>query len=96
MTFKQRNLFPEPGWIARPRDPNVAAAAVPRLSRQCSLILERLKAGPATNAQLAAIALKYTGRISDLRKAGCVFDHQHDPMTGLVVYTLVSYPEGLQ
>ena len=39
-----------------------------QLSRQQGLILERLKQGPATNADLAEIALKYTGRISELRE----------------------------
>lgn len=42
----------------------------PRLTRQCRLILERLRSGPVTNQELATIALKYTGRISDLRKSG--------------------------
>ena len=53
-----------------PCDPNADAADVPRLSKQCLAILERLKRGRATNADLVIIALKYTGRISDLRKAG--------------------------
>lgn len=42
----------------------------PRLSRQCRLILARLERGPASNQEMAEIALKYTGRISDLRKSG--------------------------
>lgn len=41
-----------------------------RLSRQCEAILERLQRGPATSAELAELALKYSGRISDLRRAG--------------------------
>jgi hypothetical protein len=41
-----------------------------RLSQQCWKILWRLRQGPATNVELARIALKYTGRISDLRAAG--------------------------
>lgn len=44
----------------------------PRLNNQCQRILDRLRAGPATNDDLSALSLKYTGRISDLRKAGHV------------------------
>jgi hypothetical protein len=61
----------------------------PRLSRQCREILERLQRGPATNKELAMIALKYTGRISDLRASG--FDVRkvsQDYKTGVVVYEL--------
>lgn len=42
----------------------------PRLTRQCRLILERLRQGTATNDELSQIARKYTGRVSDLRKSG--------------------------
>jgi hypothetical protein len=44
----------------------------PKLSRQCRRILEAFKrgGGRATNVELSEIALKYTGRLSDLRKAG--------------------------
>jgi hypothetical protein len=62
----------------------------PRLSRQCHAILERLQAGPATNRELAMIALKYTGRISELKQAGYrveCFEHKH--ATGLTRYRLV-------
>jgi len=41
-----------------------------RLASQCARILELLRLGRATNVQLAAISLKYTSRISDLRKMG--------------------------
>lgn len=41
-----------------------------RLSRQTLAILDRLRLGPALNTDLAKIALKYTGRISDARDAG--------------------------
>jgi hypothetical protein len=53
-----------------PSDPNVANADRPRLSGQNARILARLRKGPATNAELAEISLKYTSRISDLRAAG--------------------------
>lgn len=57
-------------WDLPPTDPNVRAADVKRLTGQNAAVLARLREGPATNAELAAIALKYTSRVSDLRKAG--------------------------
>ena len=55
-----------------PRDPNVDSRDVKRLSGQNAAILERLRQGPATNAELAAMSLKYTSRVSDLRDHGYV------------------------
>ena len=58
-----------------------------RLSRQCQAILDRLRHGPATNRELSALCLKYTSRISDLRKSG--YDVQvvrHDRATGQTWY----------
>ena len=73
----------------RPRDPSTPEAAKPRLSSQCYAILSRLREGPATNRELAAIALKYSGRISDLRVAGyAITVVSHDHATGLVTYRL--------
>lgn len=58
-----------------------------RLSGQNLRILERLQRGPATNRELAAISLKYTSRVSDLRAAG--YDVQADRKAGgLTVYRL--------
>lgn len=54
----------------RPCDPSTSPSDVPRLTGQNKRILERLREGPATNVELCEIALKYTSRISDLRKAG--------------------------
>lgn len=59
-----------PPLFALPSDPNVAAVDRERLTGQNAVILDRLRRGPATNAELAAISLKYTSRISDLRAAG--------------------------
>ena len=74
-----------------PCDRSVVGAERPRLSRQCRLILERLRRGPATNDQLAQISRKYTSRISDCRKAGymitCV---RQDHRTGLTLYMLAA------
>ena len=61
------------------------------MSRQTVEIIERLLDGPATNADLARIALKYTGRISDAREAGytitCTRLHG-----GLMRYELIDWP----
>jgi hypothetical protein len=53
-----------------PIDPNIDPKDIPRVSAQCQVILQMLQHGPQTSADLAKVALKYTSRISDLRKAG--------------------------
>lgn len=57
-----------------PVNASVDPVEAPRLSRQCKAILEFLRAngGRATNAELSRIALKYTGRLSEIRQAGYV------------------------
>jgi hypothetical protein len=66
----------------------------PRLSRQCAAILARLEQGPATNRDLAGLSLKYTSRISDLRKAGYqVAVTDHDRGSGRTVYALIPQTE---
>lgn|GEM_PF-2515258 len=57
-------------WDLPATDPNVRPADAKRLSGQNAAVLARLRAGPATNAELAGIALKYTSRVSDLRQHG--------------------------
>lgn len=70
-------------------DPRLNPKEKPRLSRQCELILSRLREGPAKNTELVAIALKYTGRISDIRKAGYVVEViERDYETGITLYAL--------
>ena len=54
---------PEPEPIAAPIEDR------PRLRGQNARILELLEQGPRTNKQLAEISLKYTSRISDIRRA---------------------------
>ena len=50
----------------------------------------RLQQGPATNVELAALALKYTSRLSDLRAAGYTITvTARDYATGRTVYRLV-------
>lgn len=75
-------------------DPNVKSHARRRLSGQNKKILDRLSEGPARLRELCLIAAKYTSRISDLRKAGCVVkcEEQSD---GNSIYTLISRPPGL-
>ena len=60
-----------------------------RLGGQALKIYERLQLGSATNVELAEISLKYTSRISDIRKAGHVVTLiSHDHETGLTSYQL--------
>jgi hypothetical protein len=74
---------PARGWAT--------AAEDKRLSAQCQAILDRLKQGEATNTELAAIALKYTSRLSDLRAAGIdVRVINRDHATGRVTYAIAS------
>ena len=71
-------------------DPLIDERDKPRLSGQCMAILERLQRGPATNAELAALALKYTSRISDLRKNGYRIT-AHRGEGGTVTYQLENH-----
>lgn len=73
-----------------PVNVSVIASEAPRLSKQCRLILERLRtSGPATDRELSEIALKYTSRISEIRAAGHnVHVIQRNSETGLTVYKL--------
>ena len=64
-------------------------AEAKRLSNQCWEILAALRHGRQSNRALAEIALKYTGRISDLRRAGYVIECvERDHGTGLTWYEL--------
>lgn len=72
-----------------PTDPNVVPAESPRLTGQNLKILQRLRQGQASNKELSQIALKYTSRISDLRKFGFdVVVVNRDYETGLTFYAL--------
>ncbi len=63
-------------------------ADAPRLDSQCDRMLARLQQGPATNVELSGISLKYTSRITDLRKMGHDILCQKRP-NGLTIYRLV-------
>ena len=77
----QPSLFDAPEPIAAPEIDR------PRLRGQNAAILERLKRGPATNTELAGLSLKYTSRISDIRKAGYQITNRRLE-GGLTVYEL--------
>lgn len=69
-----------------PRDSHVTdPSEVRRLTGQNADVLRALRRGPQSASALAAIALKYTSRISDLREAGYIirYDKQRQ------LYTLV-------
>jgi hypothetical protein len=60
-----------------------------RLSNQCGLILGMLQGGRLTNRELSRYALKYSGRISELRQMGHdVRVVARDRVTGLTWYAL--------
>ena len=82
-------MNPEP---VLPRDTHVIdPAECKRLSGQSRRILTRLQQGPASNAELAAISLKYTSRISDLRAAGYHVEViERSRATGYALYQLFS------
>jgi hypothetical protein len=58
-----------------------------RLAGQNLRILERLQRGAATNKGLSRLSLKYTSRVSDLRKAGYVIT-AYQCHGGLTIYRL--------
>jgi hypothetical protein len=87
---KQLSLFDAPRNIV-PRDTHVVPEEKPRLTGQNQSILERLQRGPATNRELAALSLKYTSRVSDLRAAGYnVVAVARDRATGITMYELIT------
>lgn len=74
-----------------PCDPHVTdPAEAKRLSRQCQAILDLFLQNPenqVSNFEMAAVCLKYTGRISDIRAAGYTVTIAHRcRATGYTVY----------
>lgn len=62
-----------------------------RFSRQQTELIERLKRGPATNAELIRIAQRFGARFHELRKRGYRIEEKHrDHKTGLVTYELLA------
>lgn len=99
MMPKQLSLFDDSGapWRDRtydadyaPCDHTVVEEEKPRLAGQCAEILELLQSkARVTNKEMAIISLKYTSRVSDLRKAGHVITCvDRDHKTGECGYEL--------
>ena len=63
-------------------------AEAKRLQSQTERIVTRLRKGPAYNFELAEIAIKYTGRISDLRKLGYKITCRRGEIGGITEYDL--------
>lgn len=60
-----------------------------RISRQAKAILERLENGMVSNVELSQIAIRYSARIHELRKAGHPIEIvSHDRDSGVVIYAL--------
>ena len=68
-------------------------AAKPRVERQATRILQRLRQGRMSNMELKAIACQYTARIWELRRAGYVIENvQINHRTGESWYELKQEP----
>lgn len=88
MQEKQWDLFDDAG---QPASPVVAEAK--RLTRQQTLVLARLREGPATNMELIPISTRFSARIFELRKQGYKIDTECiDRAKGLSLYTLKAEP----
>lgn len=90
MTYRQTELF-ETDRPLTPTDRNIDVRDVPRVMGQNALIRERLRQGPATNIELAAITFKMSARISDLRAKGYQIRAERIE-GGTWLYTLESEP----
>lgn len=90
----QANLFDPPATTGIKVNPSVTEKPErKRLSNQHMKILERLRCGEATNAQLSVVALRYSARIEELRRAGYVIAIvRRDYDTGCNVYRLEREP----
>jgi hypothetical protein len=83
----QQGLFTQA--ISIPVHRSIHEAERPRLSRQCIEIHERLKLGPATNADLSQIAQRFSARLGELKAAGIRWSIVHrDRDRGVNTYAL--------
>lgn len=76
-----------------PVNSTVDAEDAPRLSRQCNVLLERLRRAPLTNVE-AAVELRIlnlTARVSELRKVGHAVEATRQE-GGVWMYRLASTP----
>lgn len=92
--IKQLSLFDPRSQPIPPRDPGVRACDKKRLSDQSRKVLARLRAGPATNAELGAFGLNSRARISDLRGKGFVITNYDKRKNGLSMYRIEHDPGG--
>ena len=73
---------------------NVLPEEVPRLAKQQQLVLERLKRGPTTNAELQGLSLRYGARIHELRRMGHEIQTKRTSVRdGITTYTLIKEAE---
>jgi hypothetical protein len=93
MSDRQSSLFDVLDHLPA-TDPNVSKSATKRLSGQNRKILDMLNEGPVRLRDLVQVAAKYTSRISDLRKAGCVIECQ-EQSDGNSIYLLKFKPPSL-
>ncbi len=93
--FRQLSLLDAPRLIPS-CDPNVKPKDRRRLRGQNERLLRRLIEGPTTNSEMQFEMRigNHTGRLSDLKKAGCDITAT-DQGKGLWVYELKQYPEEL-
>lgn len=91
-----QSSFLDPGFRpVVPADPNLDAAERKRLAPHCHAILARLREGPASSIELIALTShRYSGRIWDLREAGCVIGKRR-LTPGTWEYRLDFEPAGL-
>ena len=74
-------------------NPTVEEQDKPRLAGNRKRIIERLREGPATNAELSKIGgLRFGARIQELRKAGWDIEQSRRD-GGVFVYELLGGPE---
>ena len=73
---------------------------VGRLAGQNKEIFDLLREGPRTNRELAEVSLKYTSRISDIRKFLranypdlAIINERHPDKQGLTIYRLQRDPQ---
>lgn len=99
---QQRSLFETsipaaPGQLTDRERAAIPTGAPPedrdRLAAQCRAILERLKAGPATNVDLDRIAQRFGARLYDLKKAGHIWTKKR-VRPGVWLYTLKGNCDG--
>lgn len=92
---RQLDFF-APAQRIEPADPNVHPAARKRLGGHSRIILGILRAGGRVSSrELVRITHRFSGRIYDLREAGCVIETKQNHETGESQYLLTYDPSWL-